>query len=105
MHLVERLSVAQLFFAQRKERNICLTLPSAQIKAVLNNDVTNAGVRWSVVCGSTDCGFFGPVETTSGIVTTYVAPATAPAGGTVQVTATSVGDPTKAISATISITP
>jgi hypothetical protein len=78
---------------------------SAQIKAVLNNDVTNAGVRWSVVCGSTDCGFFGPVETTSGIVTTYVAPATAPAGGTVQVTATSVGDPTKAISATISITP
>ena len=28
-----------------------------------------------------------------------------PAGGTVQVTATSVGDPTKAISATISITP
>jgi hypothetical protein len=35
MHLVERLSVAQLFFAQRKERNICLTLPSAQIIAVL----------------------------------------------------------------------
>jgi hypothetical protein len=78
---------------------------SAQIKAVLNNDVTNAGVRWSVACGSTDCGFFGPVETTSGVVTTYVAPASVPAGGTVQVTATSVGDPTKAISATISITP
>jgi hypothetical protein len=78
---------------------------SAQFKAVLNNDVTNAGVRWSVICGSTDCGFFGPVETTSGVTTTYVAPATVPAGGTVQVTATSVGDPTKAISATISITP
>jgi hypothetical protein len=78
---------------------------SAQFRAALNNDVTNAGVRWSVICGSTDCGFFGPVETTSGVTTTYVAPATVPAGGTVQVTATSVGDPTKAISATISITP
>ncbi len=39
---------------------------SAQFKAAINNDVTNAGVRWSVICGSTDCGFFGPVETTSG---------------------------------------
>ncbi len=78
---------------------------SAQFRAALNNDVTNAGVRWSVICGSSDCGFFGPVETTSGVTTTYVAPATVPAGGTVQVTATSVGDPTKAISATISITP
>jgi hypothetical protein len=78
---------------------------SAQFKAALNNDVTNAGVRWSVLCGSTDCGFFGPVETVSGVATTYVAPATVPAGGTVQVTATSVADPTKAVSATISITP
>jgi hypothetical protein len=78
---------------------------SVQIKAVLNNDITNAGVRWSVICGSTDCGFFGPVETTSGVTTTYVAPATIPAGGNVQITATSIGDPTKAISATVSITP
>lgn len=78
---------------------------SAQFRAALTNDVTNAGVRWSVVCGSTDCGFFGPVETTSGVTTTYVAPATVPVGGNVQVTATSIGDPTKAISATISITP
>jgi hypothetical protein len=78
---------------------------SVQIKAVLNNDITNAGVRWSVICGSTDCGFFGPVETTSGVTTTYVAPATIPVGGNVQITATSIGDPTKAISATVSITP
>lgn len=78
---------------------------SAQFRAALNNDVTNAGVRWSVICGSTDCGFFGPVETTSGVATTYVAPATIPAGGNVQITATSIGDPTKAISATVSITP
>lgn len=78
---------------------------SVQFKAALNNDVTNAGVRWSVICGSTDCGFFGPVETISGVATTYVAPATIPTGGSVQITATSIGDPTKAISATVSITP
>ncbi len=78
---------------------------SAQFKAAVNNDVTDAGVRWSVICGSADCGFFGPVETTSGVVTTYVAPATVPSGGSVQVTATSIADPTKALSATIAITP
>ena len=78
---------------------------SAQFRAVLNDDVTNAGVRWSVLCGSTDCGVFKPVETNSGVATTYVAPAIVPAGGTVQVTATSIADPTKAITATISVTP
>jgi hypothetical protein len=78
---------------------------SSQFRAVLNNDVTNAGVRWSTLCGSADCGFFGPVETLSGVATTYVAPAILPAGGIVQVTATSVADPTKAITAAVSITP
>lgn len=78
---------------------------SAQFKAALNNDVTNAGARWSILCGSADCGYFGPVETTSGVTTTYVAPAVVPAGGTVQVAATSVADPTKSVTATISITP
>lgn len=78
---------------------------STQFKASLNSDGTNAGVRWSVICGSDDCGFFGPIETVSGVATTYVAPAAAPIGGTVQVTATSIADPTKTVSATISITP
>jgi len=78
---------------------------SAQFKAVLNNDVTNAGVRWSAVCSSTDCGSFGPVLTPSGVATTYLAPATIPTGQTVQVTATAVADPTKAVSSTITITP
>lgn len=78
---------------------------SAQFRAALNNDVTSAGVRWSIICGSTDCGFFGPVETISGVATTYVAPAIVPAGGNVQITATSVADPTKSMSATILITP
>jgi hypothetical protein len=78
---------------------------SAQFRAALNNDVTSAGVRWSAICGLTDCGLFGPAETASGVATTYVAPAAVPIGGTVQVIATSIADPTKAISATVSITP
>ena len=79
---------------------------SAQLKAVLTNDVGNAGVQWSVICGSANCGFFGPVDTTSGVATTYVAPTPAvPDGGTVLVTATSLADPTKAVSATIDIAP
>lgn len=77
---------------------------STQIKAVVNNDTTSAGARWSTVCGSSDCGSFSPAETTSGVATIYTAPATVPTGGTVQVTATSVADPTKAVSSTINIT-
>jgi len=76
---------------------------TAQLRAVLNNDAADAGVNWSVICGSNDCGSFKPAQTASGIATTYTAPAAVPAGGTVQVIATSVTDPTKAASATISI--
>lgn len=76
---------------------------STQLRAVLNNDPANAGVNWTVICGSTDCGSFKPSQTGSGIATTYTAPAVAPTGGIVQVTATSITDPTKAASATISI--
>jgi hypothetical protein len=78
---------------------------STQLRAVLNNDITNAGVRWSAACGSTACGFFGPVETDGGVATTYVAPSVVPAGGAVQITATSVADPTKSTTATLSVTP
>ncbi len=78
---------------------------SAQFRAVLSNDVTDAGVRWSSICGAADCGFFGPVESVSGVATTYVAPAVIPPGGSVQIVATSVADPTKTVSQTVSITP
>lgn len=76
---------------------------STQLRAVLNNDTANAGVNWSVICGSTDCGSFQPARTAGGIATTYTAPASVPVGGIVQVTATSVTDPSKAAAATISI--
>jgi len=76
---------------------------TTSIRAALNNDTTNAGVNWTVLCGSTACGSFVPTQTTSGETTIYTAPAVVPAGSTVQVTATSIADPTKAVSATISI--
>jgi hypothetical protein len=76
---------------------------STQIKAVVYNDTTSAGVRWSATCGSSDCGSFNPVETASGVTTTYTAPAAVPTGNSVQITATSIADPTKAVSSTITI--
>jgi hypothetical protein len=76
---------------------------SVQIGAVLTNDASNSGVTWTVTCGSSNCGSFNPVTTASGVDTTYTAPATVPAGGTVQVTATSIDDPTKSVTATIAI--
>jgi hypothetical protein len=78
---------------------------TTQFKAVVNNDPTNAGVNWKAICVSTACGSFNPGQTASGIETTYTAPATTPSGGTVQVTATSIADPTKSVSATIQIVP
>ena len=82
------------------------TLPAGntrQLRVVLNNDVTDAGVNWTVICGSSDCGSFNPAKTTSAVDTIYTAPAMVPAGGSVKVTATSIADPTKAVSATIAI--
>jgi hypothetical protein len=76
---------------------------SAEFRVVLNNDSANGGVNWTVACGSSSCGSFDPTQTTSGEATTYTAPSTVPTGGTVQVTATSVTDPTKAATATITI--
>ena len=79
------------------------TAHTTQLRVVLNNDVTDAGVNWTVICGSSDCGSFAPAQTTSAVDTIYTAPATVPTGGTVKVTATSIADPTKAVSATIAI--
>jgi hypothetical protein len=78
---------------------------TTQFKAVLNNDATNAGVNWTVLCGSSSCGSVNPTQTAGGVLVTYTAPATVPTGGTVKVTATSIADPTKSASATIQIVP
>ena len=69
----------------------------------LTNDTTAAGAKWSVTCGSTDCGSFSATTTASGTTTTYTAPASIPTGNTVAITATSVADTSKSVSATVTI--
>lgn len=78
------------------------TSATAPLTATVANDSTNAGVTWSVTCGSAGaCGSFTAVTTTSA---TYNAPAAVPTGNTVTVTATSMADSTKSSSAVITIT-
>jgi hypothetical protein len=74
---------------------------TASLSAVVTNDSANAGVKWSVSCGSSSCGTFSSASTPSGTATTYTAPS---AATTVTVVATSVSDGTKTASATITIT-
>jgi hypothetical protein len=73
------------------------------LKATVTGDSKNAGVTWSVTCGTAACGTLNPTSTASNAATTYTAPAAIPTGNTVKVTATSVSDTTKAVSATITI--
>lgn len=77
---------------------------SAALTATVSNDSANAGVTWSVTCGSAQCGSFSPTATPSGTATTYTAPAAPPSPATVTVTATSVTDKTKSASVSITIT-
>jgi hypothetical protein len=73
------------------------------LTAVVAGDSKNAGVTWSVTCGTSACGTFSPTATASNAATTYTAPAAIPTGNTVKVVATSVSDMTKTASATITI--
>jgi len=75
------------------------------LNATITNDTSaNPEVKWTVTCGGTACGSFNPGTTTSEGQTTYTAPAAIPEGNVVTVTATSVTDPTKSASTTITIT-
>ena len=67
---------------------------NTQFTATITNDSTPpAGVNWSVTCtggsGTNPCGSFSPVNTLSGVATTFTAPTAIPTGGTVTITATS----------------
>ena len=45
------------------------------VTAVVNNDPTNAGVDWAVVCSNIgNCGSISPQHTASGSAATYTAP-------------------------------
>ena len=67
---------------------------TANVSALVANDSAGKGVTWSCTPG-TACGTFNPASTSSGAATTYSAPATAPTGGSVTITATAVSDSTK----------
>jgi len=72
------------------------------IAAVVTNDPKSAGVEFTCLPAK-ECGTFSPNPIASNVPTTYQAPPTVPSGGSVTVTATSVTDPTKSVSATITI--
>lgn len=74
---------------------------TATFTATVKNDIKNSGVAWS--CSPGACGSFSPVTSSSGTATTYTAPATAPPGGVVTITATSATDGTTNASATATI--
>src|SRR5438552_4766185 len=75
---------------------------TASVAATVTNDTANAGVTWSCTPSST-CGSFNPVSTASGASTTYTAPATAPAGGSAVIIATSATDHAKSANASVTI--
>jgi dienelactone hydrolase len=72
-------------------------------------DASNAGVNWSLTQAGTacspGCGTVSPPSTANGDTTTYTGPDAVPANSAVTLTATSVTDPTKSASATITVLP
>jgi len=84
--------------------NTMLTGAMSKAVAVTTNDVTNAGVDWSVQCQNAPCGSFSLNHTASGAVTTFTAPATVPLGSNiVTVIATSTADPTQTAIAMVTV--
>jgi hypothetical protein len=96
------LSISVSFAAQPPTTLVVATTLS--LTAVVNNDSAGAGVNWKVTCGTTLCGSFTPTSTANGAATVYTAPAAIPTGNTVTIVATSITDPTKSATATITIT-
>jgi hypothetical protein len=75
---------------------------TAGVAVVVSNDTKNAGANFTCLPAG-QCGTFTPNPIASNVPTTYQAPPTVPAGGTVTITATSITDATKSVSATITI--
>jgi hypothetical protein len=81
---------------QGVKNNTIVANRTASLVATVSNDYANAGVDWTVSCGSPGaCGTFSPVHTASAAATMYTAPSAPPSGNTVTITATSATDPTK----------
>jgi hypothetical protein len=74
------------------------------ITAIVDNDSTNAGVDWSLSCGSaSDCGTLNPAHTASGIPTAYTAPSAIPSGTTVAISAAATASKSTSASTNVSI--
>ena len=80
------------------------TSTAIPVNAVVVNDNSNAGVDWTVTCGSSDCGSFNPTHTASGSATTYTGPASVPTGTTVTITATATASSSAVATGTVTIT-
>jgi hypothetical protein len=82
-----------------------VTNTTSSVVATVSNDSANAGVTWSCTpalsCGAPS---FVPLQTASGAASVFTAPPTIPVGGQLTITATSMTDPTKSNSQTITIT-
>jgi hypothetical protein len=72
------------------------------VTAIVTNDPQNAGVNLTCVPAG-DCGAFNPAQIASNVPSCYQAPVEVPAGNTVTLTATSVTDPTKSVSSTLTV--
>ena len=85
--------------------NASATIYAAATYAIgVGGSNTNEMVTYAVTCGSAGaCGSFSASDELGAVV--YTAPSTVPSGGTVTITATSVADTTKSVSATITIVP
>jgi hypothetical protein len=78
------------------------TSANAMIAANVANDPANKGVTWS--CAPIgNCGSFVPAQTASGAATTFTAPNNTNNGTLLIITATSVADSTKSISANVAL--
>jgi len=93
--------------------NAISSLNKTPFTAKVSNDASNQGATWTLTQGTTACsaavcGTVMPLVTTgctpTCIPTVYAAPATVPASPSMTLTATSVADPTKLASVTITLT-
>lgn len=74
-----------------------------QFTAIVENDPANKGLSWSMSCNAETCGTVSPTSTNSGAATSYTAPASAAESLRVSLTATSLSDPTKTGTVTITV--
>ena len=76
---------------------------TSDVAATVTHDAKMAGVTWSCTPAGS-CGSFFPTQTASGVNSVFTAPATAPAGGSVTIIATSVSKPSVSSSTNVAIT-